>query len=231
MGDYATWHEYHIVFTKQEFTNRMISKGSSSIRTKKVYCQNKKVGRPRKAPTNTSVKRQQKGIISIQDIPDVIGIELEINQDNEEKTEGQDNLLYANKQVYLQEDVYIHVSSVSNAGLGVYTSNTFHKGDIITKFECTEIDDCEVHKMKIEGNPKFKYILKMRGKFFLGLSTPEKGKGLGSFINTSKNAVGDNNRYNNCNYSFRGDDIYIVATERILAYHELFLPYGVGCKL
>ena len=77
MGDYATWHEYHIVFTKQEFTNRMISKGSSSIRTKKVYCQNKKVGRPRKvleakAPTNTSVKRQQKGIISIQDIPDVM---------------------------------------------------------------------------------------------------------------------------------------------------------------
>ena len=217
----------------------MISKGSSRIRTKKVHYQKKKVGRPRKvledkAPTvkpNTSVKRQQKGIASIQDIPDTMEIEHVMNQCNEEKEEAQNNILYANKQVYLQEDVYIHISSVSNAGLGVYTSTTFHKGDIITKFECAEIDDYDVHKMKMEGDPKFKYILKMRGKFFLGLPTPEKGKGLGSFINTSKNAAADNNRSNNCSYSFRGDDIYIVATERILAYHELFLPYGIGCKL
>lgn len=155
------------------------------------------------------------------------------------RNKGKDNTPVEGKNTVLKVDnrtpfqnlvlggsLYMHPSSGHNAGLGVFTRNIIREGEIITKFECKQIDQMELNELVTTKSPKFQYVYQLnRQKIFLGLDVPEENKGLGSFINCGgKSKIG----INNCEICFRDHQPVVRTTKDIDAYHELFMAYGAG---
>jgi len=137
---------------------------------------------------------------------------------------------FADKQVFYGESLIISPSSIAGAGLGVFTRDLLLKDDLITKFECEEIDIYEHNKMKVENNYRLRYALQIDGKIYVGQDKLTPGCGLGSFINTARGSSSSNN----CKFVHKKDrsEIWIkVSSNQILAGSELFIPYGTGYHL
>lgn len=122
--------------------------------------------------------------------------------------------------------LYMHISGAPNSGLGVFTRKIIRKGEIITKFEGEKIDSLQLNDLRTTKSNKLKYVYCLNNQnIFLGLDTPEEGKGLGSFINNGgKNKVAENN----CEICFREGQLLVRTVRDIDSYHELFMAYGSG---
>lgn len=117
-------------------------------------------------------------------------------------------------------------------GNGVFAREDLKVGDYITIVHGTKVNKND----DTYGSLKKTHLFQLRaatGALLLGLDKPERGKGLGSFIQRGGADVLDATRYKrkcevNCKFVYDGEDIYMKVTQSITQGRELFMSYGQG---
>jgi len=138
--------------------------------------------------------------------------------------------LVSERQRDYKSTVYIKNSTILNAGRGVFSTKHFCPGELITGYGFSKIITAE-ETSSLKGTREYAYVLSCgdRTKCFVGLTEPQIGQGLGSFIN-SPDHKSSNQKKANCKakYDKNLNIIYIVATEHIWKHSELFMTYNRG---
>lgn len=116
-------------------------------------------------------------------------------------------------------------SNIPNAGNGIFANENLYEGDYITYYEgeiVTEKPENDFYTIQLnEGDHK--------GKYLKGIQTPQKKRGLGSFINCEDKSVSRARK--NCHFVEHINDrkvVYIVACRDISKGEELYTSYGRG---
>lgn len=95
------------------------------------------------------------------------------------------------------------------------------EGDIVTQYEGISMT---------EEPSEAEYAVALNsGEFLLGISVPEKGKGMGSFVNRELRLPG----YKRCNCRIveRNNSVYIQVTKTIAVDEELYTVYSRGYRI
>ncbi|RHY48559.1 hypothetical protein DYB30_011412, partial [Aphanomyces astaci] len=118
--------------------------------------------------------------------------------------------------------VYTKMSSIQNAGLGVFAAVDLVPGDVVTAYDGQLVPDAptnHLYALQITGASKPMWID--------GLRELERGKGIGSFVNRASR---EHHCYMNCDYKEFAESAYIVITKKIKANSELFTVYSRGYR-
>jgi hypothetical protein len=138
---------------------------------------------------------------------------------------GNYNLVSGRQRTYKSTCIY-KTSTVPGAGHGVFATRHFYPGDLITIYSYSKIISSK-EMPDLKGKLEYDYVLTCGdlSKCFVGLTVPELGKGLGSFINAPGSS-----REVNCKFKYDKtlNTPYIVATKHIWKGTELFMSYNKG---
>jgi hypothetical protein len=112
------------------------------------------------------------------------------------------------------------------AGRGLFAKSDLFKGDIVAFYDFDKVvDDATLRLMKMDNDPMFPYVLRKRkNQHLCGLMKQQRGRGMGSLINS-----GGNHFKNNCKIvRFRSNFYIKVVAPLIKIDEELFIPYNRG---
>lgn len=117
--------------------------------------------------------------------------------------------------------VCIKISSIPNAGFGIFANVNFEEHDVITEYKGKKLNNDEVLKLTLQN--KFHYIAQVNSQNSIdGLRKIPKNKNcFGSIINDAQNY-----KQTNCILYCHRNKLFIVAIKPILKNQELFLNYG-----
>jgi hypothetical protein len=125
------------------------------------------------------------------------------------------------------QNAYLAVSRIPGSGSGVFAKITHRMNDVVTSYAYSSIVTKSVYKEEYQdkSRPECAYALRIGvDQIAIGIITPFLGKGIGSFVNTSK----DIKRYPfNCKFVIHPDKVLIVCTAKaVKANAEFYIPYG-----
>ncbi|RHY24101.1 hypothetical protein DYB32_008972 [Aphanomyces invadans] len=119
--------------------------------------------------------------------------------------------------------VYTAESTIPNAGIGVFASQTLLQGDIVPVYEGDLVEELPfniTYVRQFHANDKTWWVD--------GLRVLEEGKGVGSFVNRQSCQLGF---HKNCEYFQQGRTLCIQVTKTIKTNKELFAVYGKRYRL
>jgi hypothetical protein len=108
-------------------------------------------------------------------------------------------------------DVAVKKSSIPNAGLGLFATKEFKRGELIVPYT-----GVLVATKKVDDSDK--YLLQLTSKTSITAQDPAVS-GVGRFCNTG-------GKRNNARFSVTARSASIKATKKILAGAEILVPYG-----
>ncbi len=112
-------------------------------------------------------------------------------------------------------------SDIPNAGNGIFALEDLYPGDIVTWVSGEVIDFPTIDKS---------YTIICGDQYIDGLRFPEKGKGLGSFINREERNMPKSRK--NCEFiEYKSSKIYIEITSHVKEGKELYITYGRSYRL
>jgi uncharacterized protein len=120
--------------------------------------------------------------------------------------------------------LYIKESTISGAGMGLFTDEPIKKGAIVTEYEGEQLTwtECEKRNEAQEGlNPYFFYISKKNC-----IDAQHTLDSLGRYANDAMGYVRIAGLKNNAEYQVMKKKPYIVAKRNIKPGEEIFVSYG-----
>lgn len=113
-------------------------------------------------------------------------------------------------------------SKIPHGGLGLFATQPFLSGDLVTEYAGKEISRTEADRLRRQDPANASHIRKTGDQRFVidGLRVPRDGKGGGSFANQDPDGK-DNTKYRNV-----GSKVYLVATHNIHPKDEITANYG-----
>jgi hypothetical protein len=152
------------------------------------------------------------------------------------KEDAKQRGLYHDCHLYYPADILsCNKSTLGKAtGNGVFAREDLKKGDYITIVHGREVNKNQFNFQSLKKTHLFQ-LQASTGTLLLGIDVPERGKGLGSFIQRGGDDVIDATSYKrkckvNCMFVVDREDhhIYIKVMTSIKQDRELFMTYGQG---
>ena len=139
---------------------------------------------------------------------------------------GKETMAVHDPDISTSQNAYIAPSGIIGANRGVRARVTFRKNDAITVYAAKAIVSPSVYKRDyVDKNLKdCDYSFRInKTQIAIGLTDPETGQGIGSFLNSSYK----NPEYkNNTKFVVKGNLVYtVLKTEGLPAHKEFFAPY------
>jgi hypothetical protein len=125
------------------------------------------------------------------------------------------------------QNAFIAPSNIVGADLGVHSNTVSRKGDSISVYAFTAIVSPAVYQRDYVDKQlkECDYSFKIgKNKIAIGLTEPQIGQGIGSFLNSSYNHPVFKN---NTKFVVKGKLLYtVLKIEGLPARNEFFAPYG-----
>lgn len=123
--------------------------------------------------------------------------------------------------------VEVRESTIPGAGLGIFACKDLIPSDVVTKYAGKWYKNSHKSKLSALENS---YSIDLDNGVLVGISEPQVGKGLASFVNRGDR---DKKIWNNC-MLLGGPgkkEVFLHVKNSVKAGQELFSPYGSNCKL
>ena len=114
-------------------------------------------------------------------------------------------------------------SQLHDAGMGLFATMDFMKGDVITIYEGEHIYKEEACKREVKT-----HMASICSRLVIdGIKRPENGIGGGSFVNDPRNRMMRNAEFKTAREGYkRKYGVYLVATRHITSGQEIYASYG-----
>lgn len=137
-----------------------------------------------------------------------------------------------------ENNLYIAISSIPDIGMGLFAGpNGFKKGDVIGKYSSDDNNNCITYGELIENTKIFNnHDLYERTKYIL-CDLPKKNQKQSDVLcwdgldirSTILRFINDSHKTsfkNNTHFIIKNDQAYVIASDDIKPFHELFISYG-----